>query len=62
MEFLTLASRSWLACGRSHNAFLHGLADYVKDKLVASEIPSSLGDAIELAIWVDLRVQMQQTS
>lgn len=43
--------------GRLVGSFLHGLAAHIKDALVAYDVPSSLDGAIDLAIWVDLRVQ-----
>lgn len=44
----------------SDSAFLHGLAHYIKDKLVSQEVPSTLDRLIELATRVDLQVQVQR--
>ncbi|TWW74416.1 hypothetical protein D4764_14G0004190, partial [Takifugu flavidus] len=57
IDFRTLASRSKWSPAALVYTFLHGLAAYIKDALVAYEVPGSLDGAIELAIWVDLRVQ-----
>ncbi|XP_060774483.1 diencephalon/mesencephalon homeobox protein 1-B-like [Neoarius graeffei] len=42
------------------DAFLHSLADYTKDKLVSYEQPSTLDEAIALAIRIDCRVQTRR--
>ena len=40
------------------DAFLLGLADYVKDELVSYDLPASLDDIIELASRVDDRFKL----
>lgn len=57
VEFWNVASRSSWPVAPLANAFLHGLADYIKDVLFAYEIPASLDGVIDLAIQVDLSMQ-----
>lgn len=42
------------------DAFLHGLADYIKDELVSYPLPLSLDEVIALAINIDLRIQARK--
>lgn len=50
MEFCILANKSWWDRTALWDTFLHGL---VKDALVSHELPTSIDDAIALAIPVD---------
>lgn len=55
----------YLSCSRSSSAalvdaFLHHLADYMKDALVAYDMPQTLDGVIELATRVDLCVQIRR--
>lgn len=56
IDFRTRARRSDWNSSALCDAFLHGLADAIKDKLVSYELPSTLDDLIQLAIKVDLRM------
>ena len=38
------------------DAFFHSLADYIKDELVSHELPSTLDEAIALAVRIDRRM------
>lgn len=60
IEFRTLASLSIWNPAALVNAFLHGLADYMKDALLAYETPQTLDEVIEPATRVNLRVQVRQ--
>lgn len=42
------------------NAFLHGLADYIKDELVSYPVPSTLDGFIELSTQLDLRIRARR--
>ena len=42
------------------DVFMRGLAGYIKDELVAYELPSTLESLIELAIHLDLRIQARR--
>ena len=60
IDFRTLASRSsWNSEALVH-AFLHSLADYIKDELVSHEQPPTLDDAIALAVRIDRRIQTRR--
>lgn len=50
VEFRTVASQSGWPEAPLADAFLHGLADYIKDLLIAYGWPTSLDGVIELAI------------
>ena len=57
IDFRTTASRSnWNGTALS-DAFLHGLAGYIKDKLVSHDTPTTLDEIIDLAIRIDLRIK-----
>ncbi len=60
IDFRTLASHSSWNSEALVDAFLHGLADYVKDELVSHNVPLTLDGVIELAIRIDLRVQARR--
>lgn len=57
VEKWNVTSRSSWPVAPLANAFLHGLADYIKDVLFAYEIPASLDGVIDLAIQVDQSMQ-----
>lgn len=42
--------------GALRHAFLHGLADYIKDELVFHALPAALDNVIALAMNIDLRI------
>lgn len=60
IDFRTLASRSSWNMEALVDAFLHSLADYMKDELVSHEQPSSLDEAIALATRIDQRIQTRR--
>ncbi len=57
IEFRTLAA----SCSSNEKAlwdhFLHGLAEHVKDEIYSLELPAGLDGLIDLAIWVDDRIE-----
>lgn len=57
IDFRTLASHSLWNTEALVDAFLHSLADYVKDELVSHDPPSTLDEAIALAVRIDRRIQ-----
>ncbi|KAF7645929.1 hypothetical protein LDENG_00196170 [Lucifuga dentata] len=42
------------------DAFLNGLADYIKDELVSHDLPTTLDGLIELATRIDLCIQARR--
>ncbi len=60
IEFRTQALRSNWNVSALCDAFLHGLADYIKDELVSYDLPATLDELIGLATWVDHRVQARR--
>ncbi|KAF7641874.1 hypothetical protein LDENG_00269710 [Lucifuga dentata] len=42
------------------DAFLNGLADYIKDELVSHNLPTTLDGLIELSTRIDLRIQARR--
>lgn len=60
IDFRTLASRSTWNTPALVDAFLHSLADYIKDELVSFEAPTTLDGAIELAVRIDRRIQARR--
>ena len=60
IDFWTLANRSSWNMGALVDAFLHSLADYLKDELVSHEPPSTLDEAIALAVRIDRRIQTRR--
>ncbi|KAF7645916.1 hypothetical protein LDENG_00196740 [Lucifuga dentata] len=42
------------------DAFLNGLADYIKDELVSHDLPTTLDGLIELTTHIDLRIQARR--
>ena len=57
IHFRTLAGRSLWNEAALVDTFLRALSDYVKDCLVAHDRPSTLDEAIALAVRIDRRVQ-----
>lgn len=60
IDFRTLARRSSWNGAALVDAFLHSLADYVKDELVSHDQPSTLNEAIALAVRIDRRIQTRR--
>lgn len=60
IDFRIRASRSGWNPAAQIDAFMHGLADYIKEELVSHEVPSSFDNIIDLAIRIDLRVQTRR--
>ncbi|KAF7641725.1 hypothetical protein LDENG_00273800 [Lucifuga dentata] len=42
------------------DAFLNGLADYIKNKLISHDLPTTLDGLIELTTHIDLRIQARR--
>ena len=60
IDFRTRVSRSnWNGTAIS-DAFLYGLANYIKDELVTHDTPDTLDGIIDLAIRIDLRIQARR--
>ena len=57
IDFRTRVHRSEWNVAAQCDAFLVGLEDYVKDRLVSYELPRSLDELIELSTRVDGRIQ-----
>lgn len=60
VDFRTKARLSNWNQGALRDAFLHGLADYIKDELVSHALPSSLDDVIALATNINLRIRARK--
>ena len=60
IDFRTLARRSSWNMAAQVDAFLHSLADYLKDELVSHDEPKSLDEAIDLAARIDRRIQIRR--
>lgn len=60
IDFRTVASRSAWNMEALVDAFLHSLADYIKDELVSHDQPSTLDEAIALAVRIDRRIQARR--
>ena len=60
IDFRTLARRSSWNTPSLVDAFFHSLADYMKDELVSHELPSTLDEAIALAVRIDRRIQTRR--
>ena len=60
IEFRTLARRSSWNMVAVVNAFLHSLAEYIKDELVSYDSPSTLDEAIALVVRIDRRIQTRR--
>lgn len=46
--------------GAFRDAFLYGLADYIKDEIVSHVLPFSLNDVIALATNIDLHIKTRK--
>lgn len=60
IDFRTLASRSNWNSEALVDAYLHSLADYLKDELVSHAPPANLDDAIALTARIDRRIQARR--
>lgn len=60
IDFRTLARQSKWNVPALHSAFIHGLADYVRDELAARDLPEELDEVISMAIRVDQRIRSRQ--
>lgn len=60
IDFRTLARRSPWNMAALVDVFFASLADYIKDELVSHERPSTLDDAIALAVRIDRRIQTRR--
>ena len=60
IDFRTRALRSSWNMEALVNVFYHSLADYIKDQLVSHDQPTTLDDAIALAVRIDQRVQTRR--
>ena len=60
IDFRIRAMRSEWNQAAQVDAFLLGLADYIKDELVSYDLPASLDEIIALASRVDRRIQARQ--
>ena len=60
IDFRTLARRSSWNMAAQVDAFLHSLADYLKDELVSHDEPKTLDEAIGLVARIDRRIQIRR--
>lgn len=60
LEFRVRARQSQWNTAAQNDAFLLGLADYLKDELVSYELPSSLDGLIDLVLRLDQRIQSRR--
>ncbi|XP_076130450.1 uncharacterized protein LOC143112088 [Alosa pseudoharengus] len=60
IDFRSLASQSSFNSEALVQAFLHSLADYIKDELVSHDPPLMLDAAIDLAVRIDRRIQTRR--
>ena len=60
IHFRTQASSSEWNQAAQCDAFLMGVADYIKDELISYELPTTLDGIIELASRIDRRIQARQ--
>lgn len=60
VDFRTRALQSQWNSAAQTDAFLLGLADYIKDELVSYDLPTSLDGLIELAAKLDRRIQARR--
>ena len=60
IDFRTRARQSDWNTAALRDAFLHGLADYIKDELVSYPLPSTLDELIELTVRLDLRIRARR--
>lgn len=60
IHFRTLAMRTSWNMEALVSVFYHSLADYIKDELVSHDPPTTLDEAIALAIRIDRRIQTRR--
>lgn len=60
IDFCARPSQSKWNSSALCDAFLHGLANYIKDELVSHQKPTTLDGVIELATCIDLHIQAQR--
>ncbi|KAF7655616.1 hypothetical protein LDENG_00053630 [Lucifuga dentata] len=60
IDFRIRAQQSEWNMAAQCDAFLNGLADYVKDELVSHDLPTTLDGLVELATHTDLRIQARR--
>ncbi|TWW75360.1 hypothetical protein D4764_13G0000220 [Takifugu flavidus] len=60
IDFRTKARQSDWNLAALRDAFLHGLAEYIKDELVSYPLPATLDELIELSTRLDLRVRARR--
>ncbi|TWW79641.1 Retrotransposon-like protein 1 [Takifugu flavidus] len=60
IDFRTKARLSDWNLAALRDAFLHGLAEYIKDELVSYPLPATLDELIELSTRLDLRVRARR--
>lgn len=60
LEFRVRARQSNWNAAAQNDAFLRGLADYLKDELVSFELPASLDGLIDLVLRLDQRIQSRR--
>ena len=60
IDFRTRAMRTSWNMEALVNVFYHSLADYIKDELVSHDQPTTLDEAIALAIRIDRRIQTRR--
>ena len=60
IHFRTQASSSEWNQAAQCDAFLMGLADYIKDELISYDLPTTVDGIIELASRIDRRIQTRQ--
>ncbi|TWW54183.1 hypothetical protein D4764_0209330, partial [Takifugu flavidus] len=60
IDFRTKARQSNWNLAALRDAFLHGLAEYIKDELVSYPLPATLDELIELSTRLDLRVRARR--
>ncbi|KAL0170632.1 hypothetical protein M9458_035228, partial [Cirrhinus mrigala] len=57
IEFRTLAAECGWNSEAQWDMFLYGLSDSVEDGIYSLELPTGVDSLIDLAIWVDTRLQ-----
>lgn len=60
IDFRTKARQSDWNLAALWDAFLHGLAEYIKDELVSSPLPATLDEFIKLSTRLDLCVRARK--
>ncbi|KAI2645588.1 Transposon Tf2-9 polyprotein [Labeo rohita] len=59
IEFRTLAAECGWNSEAQWDMFLYGLSDFIKDEIYSLELPTGVDSLIDLAIWVDTRLQSE---